>query len=1065
MKLTSLLSWMAALLLATGAWAQETPETPEPEKKPEEKPAEAQPERQQPRTTRRRPASRQQNLGEVGARYATYSPDGEFIAFSLGGDVWVMPSAGGRAERITRHEANDFSPKWSPDGKQLAFTSDRAGSVDVYTMDPDGGRPTRLTFDAGLDHVNGYAPDGKHIIFQSTRSGGWAIHKIPVAGGEPVKLTVDERATYASMSNADDWIYYQYAGSDSKVKGYRGTANDDIFRCKAGEVPEMLTSGDMNERFPNISPDGKTLYFIREGGKSGREFNLFSRDMASGEEKQLTDLDQNGIDQITFSSDFSKALIMWKFRIYSVDLSKPEAEPTLIPIEIVEDDTLPVTVERTSSNGAGNFDLSSDGRMIALEVNGAIWVMGAEGGQARMITEPGKGDSMPKISPDGRSVAFMSNGRSGNSDLWVIGTNGQGLRQLTKNTIDDQFHNWSPDGQWLVYAGDVGGSNENRELFRVMADGSGVVQLTNTPGAPVCDDPSVSPDGRSIAFDSDRDGGDRDIYIMDVDGQNIRRVHGSQGAHDESPRFSPDGRFLVYNRTSMAGPRQSRSVVVTDINGTGEAVIGSGHGGVFTADGREVLYLDNRGQIQAVPAPTTFTSGRTIPFMASTKVSQSEQFSAAFNEAWTQVNNFFYDKDFHGVSWKAMKDKYEPLVKSARTKMEFHYFVLQMIGELSASHQNISGNTMVVDGYNTGRLSAEWVPEEMNEKLRGKSYVRLKVTSVEKGGALDKAWVREGDYIFGVEGRRLMEGTPISTMLKDTTGKPIKLMVGTEADASNMRMVEVTPDSDGAIRGRDYSNMVRDNKKKTTELSDKKVSYIHIPQMNGTALAAFRRELSSKSVQDTKALVLDVRGNGGGNIHEQLFTIFALNKYAEMFSRTQQAIPAPSVFWGRPVVVLINERSYSDAEVFPHGMKTLGLGTIVGKATPGAVIGTVDITLSDGSRFRVTRTGFRNLDGKNQEHNGCQPDVFVDMTPEDRVMKRDPQLEKAIEIALSKIAEAAPEATPAATGEQPAASASNEKNSDGDEGEELPEDTQQFAIINTEGLLPFDPLTEPFLGE
>src|SRR5690606_16289599 len=119
------------------------------------------------------------------------------------------------------------------------------------------------------------------------------------------------------------------------------------------------------------------------------------------------------------------------------------------------------------------------------------------------------------------------------------------------------------------------------------------------------DDPSVSPDGRTIAFDSDRDGPDRDIYLMDADGQNVRRIHGAPGFHDESPRFSPDGRFLVYNRTGTGGPFQVRQVIMTDINGTGEVTIGAGSGGVFSADGREVFYLDRNGQIQVVPAPTT----------------------------------------------------------------------------------------------------------------------------------------------------------------------------------------------------------------------------------------------------------------------------------------------------------------------------------------------------------------------------------------------------------------------------------------------------------------------------
>jgi tricorn protease len=114
-------------------------------------------------------------------------------------------------------------------------------------------------------------------------------------------------------------------------------------------------------------------------------------------------------------------------------------------------------------------------------------------------------------------------------------------------------------------------------------------------------------------------------------------------------------------------------------------------------------------------------------------------------------------------------------------------------------------------------------------------------------------------------------------------------------------------------------------------------------------------------------------------------------------------IGQPQVAWNRPIVVLINERSYSDAEVFPHAMKTLGLATVIGVATPGAVIGTRDIRLSDGTSWRLPSTGFFNADGTNQEHNGCQPDIAVEISPEDYLAGRDPQLDKAIEVLLDQI--------------------------------------------------------------
>ncbi|MCS6860474.1 MAG: S41 family peptidase, partial [Abditibacteriales bacterium] len=194
-----------------------------------------------------------------------------------------------------------------------------------------------------------------------------------------------------------------------------------------------------------------------------------------------------------------------------------------------------------------------------------------------------------------------------------------------------------------------------------------------------------------------------------------------------------------------------------------------------------------------------------------------------------------------------------------------------------------------------------------------------------------------------------------------------------------------------------YDRWVKEREQITEKLSNGRVGYLHLSAMNDENLERFKRAVFG-DLQEKDGLVLDVRFNGGGSIADEILAILQdkVFSYRSMRGDPRQ-LNAPLHVWTKPTVVLINEASFSNAEVFPWGFKALKLGKVVGVPTYGGVIGTGSTTLIDGSVLRTPTTGAFTLDGVNMENNGCPPDIYVENSPEDVYQKRDRQLERAVQ--------------------------------------------------------------------
>jgi tricorn protease len=396
------------------------------------------------------------------------------------------------------------------------------------------------------------------------------------------------------------------------------------------------------------------------------------------------------------------------------------------------------------------------------------------------------------------------------------------------------------------------------------------------------------------------------------------------------------------------------------------------------------------------------SGARRVTFTARVEIDHRAERKQVFDESWRTMKFRFYDPKMHGVDWDRMKETYEPLLAHVGTTEDLHDVVSMMIGELNASHTGISGG----GGGRRGGMRDESADQTRfpGIELEADPNGFYKVVHVYKDGPADKDFVKvkAGDYLLGIDGQDLKAGDNYWKLYTHAPGSRMELLVNSKPSREGAWTTRVRPVSSGQHDSLRYEQWVADRRAAVDKLSDGTVGYLHIRSMNEPSLRRFERELAQLSGK--KALIIDQRFNPGGGIDQELLEILGQRQYQYTRNRDSITVTRPLRGFFGPMVVMENERSTSDAEVFPDGFRTLKLGKVVGVTTYGAVIGTGSYTLMDGSTIRTPGSGLWNVNHTNLENYGVPPDVYVDNTPEDFLKGRDAQVEKAVEVLKEEIA-------------------------------------------------------------
>ncbi|MFN9376210.1 MAG: amidohydrolase, partial [Novosphingobium sp.] len=567
------------------------------------------------------------------------SPDGQTVAFDLLGDIYTMPISGGTPTRISEGLPYETQPRFSPDGKRIAFTSDRGGGDNIWIMNRDGSDKRQLTNESfRLLNQPSWSPDGQYSVakkhFTTGRSLGtgevWMYH---VSGSDGVLLvkrpSEQHQKELGEPIFAPDGkhVYYTRNTTPGPIFEYAQDSNNQLFAIErydleTGKIDSMI-GGEGGAVRPTPSPDGKKIAYVRREATQPR---LYVRDLATGEDRKVYDALDTDVQEtwavtgvypnMAWTPD-SASLVVWAGgKLNRVDLASGKS--TIIPFKISDSRGVidpprpavavaPDTFETKMPRGA---NVSPDGKSVVFETLGKLWIKPMAGGEPRRLTtDDAAMEAYPSWSADGKKLAYVRWTDAGLGEVRTIGASGGKSTALTPagHYARPRF---SPDGKTVVFEKDRGGylssprASAEPGVYRVAATGGAMTQITGTGGNPQF---GASNDR---VFVMEGDAKESRLVSFDLNGE-ARRVH-AKGELVNDYRVSPDGKFLAF--------RQNYQAFVTPlVPGTQEVSLSSKGGALpvvkVSGDGADWIHWSEGGKrLNWSLGPTVFSADRAAMF-------------------------------------------------------------------------------------------------------------------------------------------------------------------------------------------------------------------------------------------------------------------------------------------------------------------------------------------------------------------------------------------------------------------------------------------------------------------
>jgi tricorn protease len=861
------------------------------------------------------------------------------------------------AEKITDDPRCHRDPMWI--GDKIYYTSDKDDTLNLYVYDPATKTTTQVTHSKKWD-IRWPSTDHKsQIVYELDGE----LNVLDTQTGRSRKISIEVPTDAVAMRPSHVSAAKQIEDFGLSPKGERVVmvARGDIFTLpiEKGPTRNLTNSSNAHDKWGRWSPDGSKIAFISDlDGED--EVYLVNQD-GSGKPEQLT----HGFKAMLYAPE-------WAPDGKRIAFSDKDAKLYALTLA----DKKVVQVAQDPRGELRDYTWSSDGGNLAFTLGNPN---------------------------DFRSVY-----------IWSV-ADGQ-THRVTSEFFDAERPSWDPAGNYLYFLSDREYAPEISQIeFNFATDRSrGIFAAAlrrdvKNPFPPESDEVTITKEGEKPANaekekpEEKKEEKSRAPIKIDFDGIAERVTRVPLEADNYAGLFVTS-EYLVYAK--VGAPFYGRdsyppaALVLYSLKDRKESTLAEKiQGYKVSQDGKKVLVRDEQGFKLYEVKPEGKANPKTISTegLMVDRVPQQE-WVEIFNEVWRRYRDFFYVKNMNGYDWEGLRQQYRPLVDFVAHRSDLNYVLGEMVAELSVSHAYLDGGDFDI-------------PKRPQVALPGARFEldaaagRYKISKIFRGQNEEEPYrspltevgvdAHEGDYVLAIDGQELTPSENPYKLLLNKANRPVQLTLNSKPSMEGARQTSYTPIT--SDRNLIYLDWVNHNRETVSKATGGRVGYIHIPDMGAEGISEFIKTFYPQIRKE--AMIVDVRGNGGGNVSRMLIERLSRELLGTEFDRVdQQTGTYPDAVLYGPKVCLINETSASDGDIFPYMFRQAGLGPLIGKRTWGGVVGISGRgPLIDGGSVFVPEAATASVKGEYViEGHGVDPDIVVENDPADVIEGRDAQLERGI---------------------------------------------------------------------
>ncbi len=852
-------------------------------------------------------------------------------------------------------------------GDTVYYNSDKDGHFNLYAYDTGSKKTTQVTRNRDWDIRWPSSDNQGRIVYE--RDG--ELEVLDVASKKSNKLSINvpddgihKRRRQASVANLiSSWAL--------SPKGERAVfaARGDIFSApiEKGGVRNLTRSSDANDRLPAWSPDGKQIAFISD---------------RTGEEE------------------------VWV---------------------VAQDGSVPA-VQLTTGSKAQRYapTWSADGRKIAFsDKDGKIYVLTVATKQLQTVADARNGLVFDyDWSPKGNYLAYSMQNGNGLSSVYVWSSADNKNYRVTPEMFNANGPAWDPAGNYLYFlsarefAPQISNSEFNyatnrmnhiyalalrkdvKHPFPSESDEVAIVEEKKDPVPSTSPSPTPAP-----AREPER------AETIDFDGIEGRAAKAPLGADNYAGLSANKGHLIYTVQTPFYYGRQAEgqsSIRIFSLKDRKETTLHQPAGGyAISQDGSKIL-AGGGGAYNLIDATPGGDKSKKVVSTAGlvTEIDPAAEWNQIFNEVWRRYRDWFYVENMHGYDWARIRDDYRKWLPYVNHRSDLNYVISEMSSELTVQHAYIDGGD-----FNLPPRIRVALPGARFEVDRAAG--RYKITKIFTGQNEEDLYrspltevgndARVGDYVLAINGEDVRTDRDIYSYLRGKADSTVTFTLNSTPTTQGARTVTfrpVTNESDLV-----YLDWINSNRERVSRMTNGRVGYLHIPDMGAAGIREFIKWYYPQI--DKEGLVVDVRANGGGNVSRMLIERLRRKVLGINYRRgDEDGTTWPDAVFKGPMVAILNENSASDGDIFPYMFREAGLGPLIGKRSWGGVVGITNRgTLIDGGVVNVPEFALANTRGEYViEGYGVDPDIEVENDPRSVIAGRDPQLERAVEEVMKRLA-------------------------------------------------------------